>query len=472
MRFILPLPILLLSTLAQADPESAPAPASPAVSEPAAAEGAAVPGAAANATSSTEPASPRAASASPTADSAGPNAETAVSSSAPERATPGVATGAAAQTAAGADSIPSIAAADASGAAASSEAGEAAGPHVVHADLRQGFELESEDGTQSLRIGGLFSARTGVDIPADGDASIGAAMRLARIMLRGRLLGSKLTYFFQSEFAGEPRLLDLELDYELADSWLLRFGRIRVPFGRQWIDGLNVLMLPDRSIVSDTFRPGRDTGVTLEGRFLDGVLEARAGAYAEARDKWPLVVARLGLAPLGALDYSEDGARVEGPARFAIGINGSYDKRTTETTVADPMSGALVTQPGPNEARLAGGIDIGVRAGRLGAFAEAYLDRIEPDGGDAVVRAGAFAQLGYFIVPGTLQAAGRFSLLAADTDVTGADGLRRYELALSHYLLEAALKVQARYGYDQLAGDDPLPWTEGHTVDAQFVLSL
>ncbi len=342
----------------------------------------------------------------------------------------------------------------------------------MHADLRQGFELESEDGTQSLRIGGLFSGRIGVDIPADGDASIGAAMRLARVMLRGRLLGSKLTYFFQSEFAGDPRLLDLELDYALADSWLLRFGRIRVPFGRQWIDGLNVLMLPDRSIVSDTFRPGRDTGVTLEGRFLDGVLEARAGAYAEGRDQWPLVLARLGLAPLGALDYSEDGHRVDGPARFAIGLNGSYDKRATETTVADPMSGALVTQPGPNEARLAGGVDVGVRAGRLGAFAEAYLDRIEPDGGDAVVRAGAFAQLGYFIVPGTLQAAGRFSLLAADTDATGADGLRRYELALSHYLLEGALKLQARYGYDQLVADDPLPWTEGHTVDAQFVLSL
>lgn len=347
------------------------------------------------------------------------------------------------------------------------------GPHVVHADLREGFELESKDGKQSLRIGGLFSGRATVSHADGDDTNIDGTIRLARLMTRGRLLGPELTYFFQGEFAGNPRLLDMELTYSPADTLTLRFGRLRVPFGREWITGLNTLMFPDRSVVSDAFRPGRDTGVTAESRLLDGKMEARLGAYGEDGDRWPLAIARLAFAPLGALAYSEDANEQGGPPRFAIGLNGSYDKKTPTQQVVDLTTGEIVTQPQATRERIAGGVDLGFRAGGFAAFAEAYVDRIDAVGAPAVVRAGTFAQAGYFVIPSRFEVAGRFSLLAPDVEDTHADGLQRYELGLSYYLFDGALKIQGRYAYDRITGGATgLPFPQGHIGDAQFVLSL
>jgi hypothetical protein len=355
-------------------------------------------------------------------------------------------------------------------------------PHgpVVQAAVGQGFRLSSADGDQSLRIAGLFSGRAAVTRNDGEDPTWDAFIRLARIVLSGSLAGDKLTYFFQGEFAGSPSLLDLELTWNPIKELRLRFGRIRVPFGRQWITGFGALMLPDRSLVSDLFRPGRDTGITIESYLLDGKIELRAGAYAESADRWPRVAARVAFSPLGAFAYSEDVNATPGPVLFQIGLNGWYDKHDNEGV---PILGTPVS---PSD-RTIGGIDLAVRAGPFAAFAEAYVARqhlfFDPGtmtGGTTALAAGTFVQGGVFVIPSHMELYGRFNMYAQDIRNTGTDGLQRYEAGLSGYFFGTALKVQARYAYNNVIGtpltaaplDGVLPPPQGHTADVQFVLSL
>jgi hypothetical protein len=75
---------------------------------------------------------------------------------------------------------------------------------------------------------------------------------------------------------------------------------------------------------------------------------------------------------------------------------------------------------------------------------------------------------------------GRFNLYTQDIRNAGTDGFQRYEAGLSGYFFTTALKVQARYAYNNLIGSPTaslppggaqLP-AQGHTADVQFVLSL
>jgi hypothetical protein len=348
-------------------------------------------------------------------------------------------------------------------------------PHgpVVQAEFGQGFRLSSADGRQSLRIAGLFSARASVTRKDGQDPTWDAFVRLGRIVLSGNLAGNKLTYFFQGEFAGAPSLLDMELTWNPLEQLRIRFGRLRVPFGRQWIDGFGAMMLPDRSVVSDLFHPGRDTGITLESYLLDGKIELRAGAYAESADRWPRVIARAAYAPLGAFAYTEDVAARPGPTLLQIAAQGAYDKH--ENAGSSPSD------------RTTGGLEVALRAGPLALFTEAYVERrhlfYDPAttlGGTTALAAGMFAEAGVFVVPGRVEVYGRFNMYAQDIRRTGTDGLQRYEAGLSGYFFGTALKVQARYAYNNVIGaplavapvDGVLPPAQGHTADIQFVLSL
>lgn len=348
-------------------------------------------------------------------------------------------------------------------------------PHVLHASVGQGFELESADGRQSLRIGTLLSARAGVNTQGGRSADPTAGIRLARIATLGRLSGDSLTYFFQGEFAGAaPSLLDAALEWHPIDELGLRFGRIRVPLGRQWITSTAAQMLPDRSVVTGYFRPGRDTGVTLEANVLGRRLEMRVGAYGERDGPLPLVGARLAVAPLGPLPYAEDISRGDGPLRFAIGLNGYYSNASPPPKqVVDLTTGDILSEPQPLVQRLVTGADLALRVGGLGVFAEAYVDRRRGDAQPDTKSFGAFAQTGYFIVPNGLELSVRCELLTPDLEGGGSDGLRRYEVGLSEYFVDGSLKVQERYAHTRIVGaPGALTRWEGDVADVQFVLAL
>ncbi|HEX6243742.1 MAG TPA: hypothetical protein VFZ61_22665, partial [Polyangiales bacterium] len=273
---------------------------------------------------------------------------------------------------------------------------DTAGPHVFAGLGHQGFRLESADARQSLHIQGLFSARASANIPRDGKVTYAGSIRLARFALSGNLAGDTLTYYFQAGFENSPQLLDMELMWSpFAERLKLRFGRVRVPFARQWITGLGAQALPDRSAASDYFRPGRDTGVTVESQWLDRI-ELRAGGYVEEADRWPRALARVGYAPLGMFAYNEDVNRVAGPVRFQVGLGANYNKGAVS-------SGGTTT----NVAVTSGAIDLALRAGPVAVFAEGYIQRRRPVEGADTLAAGGFAQVGAFVMPGILELAAR-----------------------------------------------------------------
>ena len=162
--------------------------------------------------------------------------------------------------------------------------------------------------------------------------------------LTGRLkldLGSN--YYPGAPFAdgGSGFQLDAYIDVRPL-AWLtLRAGRFTLPIGRQRLTSNTVLADPERNVATLAFTPRRDTGAEILLTPLDGLISFEAaltngengGAGASTGDNLNidfrytgrLVVSPLGLVPL--VEGDPDGAA---PARFSVGLAGSYDLVPTD----------------------------------------------------------------------------------------------------------------------------------------------
>ena len=372
-----------------------------------------------------------------------------------------------------ADSAPSTAEPSRDGIAA-----EAEGVQLV-ASPEEGFGIRSADGRYSLMLGALFAATAGIDVPHQAKAQPGANIRLARMTLGGQLFGRHIRYFLNFELARRPELLDLEMTFEAIPELQLRVGQFRTPFSRQFMIPLFALQLVDRAVVSDFFRANRDVGLSLDGVIAKGLFEYRLGVYngsgfnVSNDNRELMFLGRLAVAPLGAVGLDETTARNDGPIRLAIGIAGYHRKREQSHIETDLMTGLPVTVMDPSRTRSAGGLDLMLRVGPFAFSSEFMFDRRETEGAAAQIGFGFFAQAGVFVLPGDLEVAARFNLLAPDLDNHGTKGLQRYEVGATYYLVNARVKLQLRYGYTHTnVAVAQLPLPRGHQIVAQVLVAL
>ncbi len=338
-------------------------------------------------------------------------------------------------------------------------------------DYDDGAGVRSVDRRRVLRISPLFAVRGVIDAPEGADADGEARIRLARVVLMGHLADGHVRYFFQLEGAGDFRLLDLEIAFVWRPELQVRIGRFRTGFSRQFIAPLTNMQLPVRSIVSDFSRADRDTGLSVEGRALDGRLEYRLGVFDERLTATPLVVGRVAFDPFGEMAFDETAARVpEGPTRLSVGLAAYHGGRQTEQTVVGPM-GEVTTMLGPEIVRSAIGLDAALRIGPVHATAEAFLDRREDPMGNTQVGAGAFAQAGVFVWPRFVEVVARYDWLTPDESAS-LRGLQRAAVGGNLYLLDGRAKLQASYVYTDV--DTPIAGQlaafTGHMVDLQALL--
>ncbi len=161
---------------------------------------------------------------------------------------------------------------------AQSEAAPAADTQIA-AGIGQGLKVERSDGMFSLMVRARAQLRFELQSNStEGDEGHAAFQaRRVRLALRGHLLSKDLEYYIQLGFANRDTEPDLRLPLrDAAMTWKrlrdlnIRFGQMKVPYGRQRVTSSSALALPDRSIVTNELNLDRDTGVQLLSEDLFG----------------------------------------------------------------------------------------------------------------------------------------------------------------------------------------------------------
>lgn len=342
----------------------------------------------------------------------------------------------------------------------------------VIAGLREGVRVEVPELADFVFEAHLAAwARYVVDVPMDAQAAQYFEMPLVRPLLQARVFDGMFQLLVQPELAGaNPRLLDLHLDFVLDPAFRIRVGQFRTPMSRAFITPIIMLQMPDRGVVSDTFRAGRDTGLMVFGtagpfEYALGVFNG-AGINARLGDTpAPMVVGRAMITPYGEAPYDETPSLTrDSPSGLAVGVDGFFRERD----VALPGDPEMVRTTGT------GGIDVALVEGPFALFAEGYVRGQTVAGSPWQTSWGAYAQAGLFVVPRIFEISVRAGLVDPDVDVSG-DFVQSYEGTLAGYFFfeEVAygnhLKLNLRYRFaDTATGFGPLAPGSSHQVMLQL----
>lgn len=160
-----------------------------------------------------------------------------------------------------------------------------------------GFGLESADGKNSIKLGGLVQydyrnfdsgandvrnrsdARAGSLNAVTGfhDANDTWLARRLRPNIQGTLFG-KYDYRFQEEFAGgSASVVDAYIDGRFDPAFKVRVGKYKPFVGLERLQAGGDIKFIERSYVSNNILPNRDQGISLYGDVLDSKLSYAVG---------------------------------------------------------------------------------------------------------------------------------------------------------------------------------------------------
>ena len=191
---------------------------------------------------------------------------------------------------------------------------------VVTGKLGKGIDFTSRDKSWRFNLRARMQLRFTQFSQGDGDAPEVTEIqaRRIRLLVSGHVMGGDLQYYLQLGFSNGDTEPDLRLP--LRDAYLtytkvrdlnVRFGQMKVPFGRQRVTSSSALQMVDRSIVVGELNLDRDTGIQVlsEDLFgLGGRLAYNAGVFAgDGRNRLAtapgiMVVGRIAVRPFGAFD--------------------------------------------------------------------------------------------------------------------------------------------------------------------------
>lgn len=336
--------------------------------------------------------------------------------------------------------------------------------------LTQGLVLRSLFPDSELRFHFATWMRWNTKL-ANDDVESQLAIPLARPVVEAFFFDKKVHAFIQEEFSGRSaRLLDLWLDFKLGGLATLRVGQFRTPYTRAFITPIIQLLFPDRGVVADAFRLGRDTGAMLHGRLQNGAFEYYLGVFGgETTDApsnldpsvWPAL--RLVYNVGAPVSYDQvPAARKSVATGLAIGVNAAYQRRAI---TADPS--LEVTKESWH-----GGGDLAFASGRLAATAEGFLRYERFESGPWQRAWGAFAQGGVFVLPRTVELAARVGV-ASDEFLGDESPSQTYEVGLNGYAalnrqaLGHHLKAMLRYGVSRTKRMEAFETETAHQITAQ-----
>jgi phosphate-selective porin OprO and OprP len=336
--------------------------------------------------------------------------------------------------------------------------------------LGNGFTFTTQDERFQLSLGGRMQFRyTFTDKESGQDSSQWDAKRI-RLIMGGYAYTKDLTYKLEidaRQLASSPSnkgLVDAWMNYKIVDEAQIKVGQYKTPFARQELTSDGALQFVDRSPVVDAFKPSYDIGAMLNGKIANGLAYYSAGVFGGAgqtntrNSNDNMFVARVAVNPLGDMPYSE--ADIDVSKKPLLSIGADYFRNTINRTAATafdtnaPYAGGWVTKGLANGSlkNTLGKFDVdsyGVDAAFkwMGLFAQAeyMLGQAESQAVSAnnLQRAqGFYAQAGYMIIPGKLEASVRYSYLDPNRDNPN-DSQTEQIGAISYYFNKHNLKLQA-----------------------------
>ncbi len=343
----------------------------------------------------------------------------------------------------------------------------------------EGFTFTSADRKYQGSIGGFMQLRythTGLD-NANNTPTVSvqdsSAFQMSRIKLffNGYTLTPDLTYKFQLNvtqgniLSTGKEIEEAYVNYRFMDEVQVRFGQDKVPFARQFIVSSATQQFVDLSHVTNAFAPGYDFGLILHGKIAGGLVSYNTGVVGGMGQGTVRattdtgIAARIAVNPLGDMNYVEADIDHSEKPLASVGVNYFWDTvRNSDTTnlnlfssfgwigIGKPLMPASArfgaTERVSNDSL---GFDAAFKWRGLYAQAEYFFGQAKGQTTSAILRAqGFYAQAGYFLIPRTLEVAGRYAYLDPNRDVTS-DHWTESTGAVSWYIRDHFLKIQADY---------------------------
>jgi phosphate-selective porin len=109
--------------------------------------------------------------------------------------------------------------------------------------------------SRALKLGGYVQTR----YLSTAGTKNSLDLRRARLQIGGNL-ADDISYKIQADFVRSPVLLDARVDFTHFQWAKLTIGQFKVPFSQENLTSSSALLSVDRSLVVNSFSPGRDTG--------------------------------------------------------------------------------------------------------------------------------------------------------------------------------------------------------------------
>lgn len=259
------------------------------------------------------------------------------------------------------------------------------------------------------------------------------------------------------------------MNYRLLDELQIRFGQDKVPFGRQLITQSSQQQFVDSSMVTLAFVPGVDTGLMLHGKIGGGLVNYNIGGYGGVGQNTfrstsdNAFAARIAVNPLGDMKYSE--ADLDNSQTPLVSVGANFYRNTLNGSstgveannlsfagskgwygIGNPLQSAAkkITTTEAVDFNTAG-FDMAFKWRGFSAQGEYFMAQAEGQTSKNSVKAeGFYAQAGYFVIPGTLELAARYSYLEPNQDFLN-DNWVETTGAVSWYIKKHSLKLQADY---------------------------
>ncbi len=328
----------------------------------------------------------------------------------------------------------------------------------VEAGYKDNLYLKTSDNSFRMDIYGYGQFRytyQSNDITAAEDLSNFQVQR-TRLGFKGYAGSDKLKYqlLLSASQSGEydkVSLLDGFVDYAPSKGCGIRAGQFKVPYSTSFTISASELQFIERTQVDSNFRLDRDNGVNLYGKLLDSMLTYNIGAYnGEGRNKsnpdnGMLYAARIMFEPFGKYAYHESDNEIS--EKLTLLVSAAY-------AVSSDQAGSTNTNLNARLAATALGISdvtgsnafVGAKYRGASIHGEYFNRVIDPQksGVSNETAEGYYVQGGYFVMPKTVEVAGRYEYFDPNKDA-GSDLRQEYGLGVNYFVNNHRNKIQADF---------------------------
>jgi len=328
---------------------------------------------------------------------------------------------------------------------------------------RGGITISS--GVNSLTIGARVQVRWTLDDREQADADTAGAgegrvdgavsqfdVPRLRVTLGGGVWREWLRYSFQFDFSrtsgeGDSKIKDAIVEIRPPGRpYRFQAGQFKAPFGLQQLTSSGRLQFVDRAITDAKFTPGRDMGAMLPGTAGSRAIGYEVGVFngsgesIRQNNRSHLWTGRLFFHPLGAYALSEGAsdAGADPVLHLAVGVRGGE-------AIRGRTPGAIAEEA---DNQTAYNVEFAYKAPRFYSTAEYYRmtdEQENPAEGPDIDSDGFHAQVGYMVVPRTVELGLRYARVSADTDADDAE-VTELRVVVGYYWHAHNLKVQADAG--------------------------